>query len=165
MSYNIIGGSDGPTSIFLAGKLGAGWINIFGLIIMALVLLPNIVYAVKFKNVENKCRNKAMNLIEQTGRYCSMLFMVLPIGMSEFRFKMSGSFITYLAGNTILLAAYWFIWILFFIKQDFRKQMLLAILPICILLLSGITLGHILLIVSSVIFGIGHIYVTYQNTK
>lgn len=59
MSYNIIRGSDGPTSIFLAGKLGAGWINIIGLIIMALILLPNIIYAVKFKNVENKCKNKA----------------------------------------------------------------------------------------------------------
>lgn len=165
MSYNIIRGSDGPTSIFLAGKLGAGWINIIGLIIMALILLPNIIYAVKFKNVENKCKNKAMNLIEQIGRYCSMFFMVLPIGISEFGFKMSGSFITYLVGNTILLAAYWFIWILFFIKQDFQKQMLLAILPVCILLLSGITLEHILLIVSGIIFGIGHIYVTYQNTK
>ncbi len=31
MSGTIIGGSDGPTSIFIAGNLGVSWINIFGI--------------------------------------------------------------------------------------------------------------------------------------
>ena len=29
-SISVIGGSDGPTSIFLAGKIGINWLNIFG---------------------------------------------------------------------------------------------------------------------------------------
>ena len=29
VDISIIGGSDGPTSIFLAGKVGFSWINIF----------------------------------------------------------------------------------------------------------------------------------------
>lgn len=36
--------------------------------------------------------------------------------------------------------------------------MALAIIPICMFLLSGITLRHVLLVVSAVVFGIGHIY-------
>lgn len=33
MSVPIIGQADGPTSVFLAGRLGGGWINIFGLLL------------------------------------------------------------------------------------------------------------------------------------
>ena len=27
---SIIGGSDGPTDVFIAGKLGMDWLNVFG---------------------------------------------------------------------------------------------------------------------------------------
>lgn len=43
--------------------------------------------------------------------------------------------------------------------------MALAIIPTGIFLLSGITLRYVLLIVSAVLFGMAHIYVTYQNAK
>ena len=51
MSISVpIGGADGPTSIFLAGKLDMGWLNVFGLVMVILMLIPNIIYAVKHKN-------------------------------------------------------------------------------------------------------------------
>ena len=50
MSISVpIGGADGPTSIFLAGKLDMGWLNVFGLVMVILMLIPNIIYAVKFR--------------------------------------------------------------------------------------------------------------------
>ena len=49
MSMSYIGGADGPTSIFLAGKVGVSWINLFGLIIFLLIMIPNIIYFIKFK--------------------------------------------------------------------------------------------------------------------
>ena len=49
-SISIIGGADGPTSIFLGGSLGISWLNIFGLILVVLLLVPNTIYAVKEKN-------------------------------------------------------------------------------------------------------------------
>ena len=55
-SKAIIGGADGPTSVFLAGELGANWINIYGFILVASLLIPNIIYAVKTKEQKNKCR-------------------------------------------------------------------------------------------------------------
>ena len=70
---SIIGGADGPTSVFLAGELGTkSIINIFGLIIVLLILVPNIIYAIRVKDQENKCQNKIMNILEQIGRYGCM---------------------------------------------------------------------------------------------
>ena len=82
----VIGGADGPTSVFLAGRLGGGWINIFGLCIVIAILIPNIIYACKFRGAENKCTNKVMNILEQIGRYGCMLLLVLSIGRGEFAF-------------------------------------------------------------------------------
>ena len=42
-----------------------GWINVFGGIIVILMLLPNIVYALKNKDERNLCENRTMNLLEQ----------------------------------------------------------------------------------------------------
>lgn len=123
MHYGMMDHADGPTAYFYAGKVGTtvktggeglffpwNWINIFGLSIIALLLIPNIIYAIKHKGGKNLCENRWMNVLEQIGRYGSMLFMV-----------------------------------------------------VCLFLLSGITLGYVPLIVSAILFAIGHIYVTYRN--
>ena len=160
----IIGGADGPTSVFLAGELGTGSvINVFGLIIILLILIPNIIYAIKVNDHENKCQNKIMNILEQIGRYGCMFLMVFNIGIAEFGFKSVGLFLTYLIGNLILLISYLVMWVLYFKKQNFWKQIALAVIPTIIFLISGVTMLHILLIAFGVIFGLGHIYVTYQN--
>lgn len=165
MMNPIIGQADGPTSIFLAGRLGGGWINIFGLCIVIGILIPNIIYAIKFRNIENKCTNKAMNIAEQIGRYGCMLLLILNIGKEEFSFFAVMAFLVYLIGNAVLVFGYWVVWVLYFLKQSRWKSMALAIIPTFIFLLSGITLQHILLIIAAVIFGVGHIYVTWQNVK
>lgn len=65
----IIGGADGPTEIFIAGELGMSWLNVFGLILVVLLLIPNIIYAFKVKKRENKCTNRFMNILEQIENY------------------------------------------------------------------------------------------------
>lgn len=165
MSYGIIGGADGPTAIFLAGTLDGGWINIVGLIIVVLILVPNIIYMLKFRNMENHCKNKMMNILEQSGRYASMVLMIFDIGIVEFGFASLETFLIYILGNSILLLAYWIIWGMYFIKVTRWKSMTLAIIPTAIFLISGITLSHILLVISSAIFGVGHLYITYKNAE
>ncbi|MBO4864846.1 MAG: hypothetical protein J5517_10815 [Eubacterium sp.] len=159
-SILVIGGADGPTVLFLSE---IGWLNIFGLIIVVLLLIPNIIYALKEKNGENKCTNKFMNILEQIGRYGSMFLMVFNIGLAEFGFWSVGAFIVYLFGNILLMTSYWLIWVLYFRKKTRWKQMALALIPTGIFLLSGITMLHVLLIIFAVTFGIGHIYVTSKN--
>ena len=163
MDVGYIGGADGPTSIFIAGQVGGNWLNVFGLIIVILILIPNIIYAIKFKDIKNECTNKVMNVLEQIGRYACMIFMVFNVGLAKFGFESVGEFLIYFFGNTILLFAYWIVWILFFIKQSSWKSMVLAIIPVCIFLICGVTLRHVLLVISAVIFAVGHIYVTRKN--
>ena len=139
------------------------WLNIFGLILVVLILVPNIIYAFKFRDQQNKCTNKIMNIIEQVGRYGCMFLMIFNIGIAEFGFASKAMFLVYLIGNAAFLLSYWIIWILYFKKQTFWKQLSLAIIPTCLFLLSGITMQHYLLVIWSVIFGIGHIFVTNKN--
>ena len=162
-SILVTAGADGPTSVFLAGKIGISWLNIFGLIIVVLLLVPNIIYALKKRDRENKCTNKLMIILEQIGRYGSMLLMVFNIGLAEFGFPSVGAFIVYLFGNILLLVIYWLIWVLYFREKTYWKQMALALIPTFIFLLSGITMLHLLLVISAIIFGTGHIYVTRKN--
>lgn len=91
-SISIIGSADGPTSVFLAGKLGLNWLNLFGLIFVVLLLIPNIIYALKAKNQQNKCTNKFMNIMEQISRYGCMILMVFHFGIAEFGFPSVGAF-------------------------------------------------------------------------
>ena len=162
-SIFLIGGADGPTSVFLAGSLGIGWINLWGLIIVVLMLVPNIIYAIKEKNMENKCTNKLMNILEQIGRYGCMFLMVVNLGLKEFGFPAVEAFLVYLFGNVLLMASYWLIWVLYFREKRNWKQIALAVIPTCIFMLCGVTLRHYLLIVFAIIFGVGHIYVTRAN--
>ena len=160
---SIIGRSDGPTAVFIAGKLGMDWLNVFGLILVILLLIPNMVYAIKFKDQKNLCTNKFMNILEQIGRYACMFLMVFNIGIAEFGFGSVVAFMIYGIGNVLLLLSDWVICILYFHKQSFGKQIALAILPTCLFLLSGITMRYCLLILFGLVFGVGHVYVTYKN--
>ena len=66
---------------------GLNWINIFGLVIVVLMLIPNILYAIKFKGQEVKCKCcRSMYILEQVGRYGSMFLMAFNIGIAEFGF-------------------------------------------------------------------------------
>lgn len=160
---SIIGGADGPTAIFLAGKTGISWLNTFGLILVVLLLIPNIIYAIKVKDQTNRCTNKFMNVLEQIGRYGCMFLMVFNIGVAELGFCSVLTFLLYVFGNIMMMIMYWGIWMLYFHKPKYWMQMELAILPTCIFLLSGITMQHYLLVMSGVIFGVAHIYVTKKN--
>lgn len=162
-SVSVIGGADGPTSIFIAGKTDIGWLNVFGLILVVLLLIPNIIYAVKYKGQKNQCTNRIMNLLEQVGRYGCMFLMVFNIGIAEFGFPSIESLLLYGFGNGILMLAYWITWMLYFHKASYGKQLVLAILPTAIFLLCGITMQYYMLILFGILFGVGHIYVTWEN--
>lgn len=140
------------------------WINIFGLIIVVLLLLPNMIYYSKNKSVDNKCKNKAMNFFEQVGRYGSMFLMVFNIGILEFGFRSKTVFNMWLICIILLISIYWGVWFLYFKKIRILYSMILAIIPSVIFVSQGIILRHWLLLIFGIIFSVSHIYVTYQNS-
>lgn len=142
-----------------------GPINLAGGILVALILVPNIIYALRNPGAENKCTNKWMNLMEQVGRYGSMALMVLPIGVWKFGFPSLGDLLLWLFGNGTLLLLYWGCWIPYLRKPGRKLAIALAVIPTCIFILSGLTLQHWLLVITGIVFGVGHIYVTLENHK
>lgn len=140
-----------------------GWINLFGAIVVVLMMVPNIVYAIRNKNEQNLCKNKVMNIIEQIGRYACIILMWLPLFVWEFGFKSVAEMLIYMIGNGVLLIAYIILFARYIKIKSPGVAFALAIIPACIFLLSGILLRHWLLAGFAVLFAIGHIYVTYIN--
>ena len=140
-----------------------GWINLFGAGIVVLMLIPNIVYAIQNKGEQNRCTNRAMNLIEQIGRYACIVLMWLPLLVWKFGFASVFDMLLYLVGNDLLLIAYWIVFFVHMRKRSRATALTLAILPSCIFLLSGLLLRHWLLVGFAVLFAAGHIYVTLKN--
>ena len=162
-SVGIIGGADGPTAIFVTSS--PGWINFFGLIIVVLLLIPNIIYAIKHRGEKQAPVSKAALILEQVGRYCCMLLMVFNIGLLKFGFGSIIGLLIYLFGNASLLLGYWICWVSYFKKPTKEIAMLLSIIPVIVFLLSGLALRHWLLVIAAVIFEAAHIYITNKNNK
>ena len=140
-----------------------GWINVFGAVIVVLMLIPNIVYAIKNKGEKNLCANRFMNIVEQVGRYACIVLMWMPLLVWKFGFASVLDLMLYMACNGLLLAAYWIAFAFYMKRRTVRLAIVLAVLPSCIFLLSGILLQHWLLVAFAILFAIGHIYVTYKN--
>lgn len=141
------------------------WINVWGAMIVIIMLIPNIIFAIRNPYLENKYKNVIMNIIEQIGRYTSMVLMIFPIFVREFSFKSVLEMICDVVVTSILLLVYWVVWFFYLKTKSKNKAIILAVLPTMIFVISGILLRHWSLMLAGISFGIGHIYVTLQNTK
>jgi len=139
--------------------------NIYGLIIMAIVMIPNVIFAIKEKNFESKYHNKAIEIIEQIGRFGSIGLMIFNMSLLEFGYWFNNGKIIYMILTGVLAVLYCFVWFLYFRKSTMKKAMSLAIIPTIIFLSSGIIQGKVLLIITAILFGIGHIIITYNNNR
>ncbi|WP_243109719.1 hypothetical protein [Clostridium sartagoforme] len=139
------------------------WINIHGLVIMIIIMIPNIVFAMREKNFESKYNNKLIEVIEQIGRLGSMFLMIFNISFLNYGYWFSNAKKVYMILVGVLALAYCLTWVLYFKKATISKAMALAIIPTLIFLFSGLISLNILLIITSVLFGIGHLTITYYN--
>lgn len=141
------------------------WICIFGGIIVFLLLIPNILYAFRHQELENKCKNKPINFIEQIGRYGAMVLMIFPLGVEEFGFYSDTEFVLWLLLMVFLLITYWGVWWFYFKKSTLYTALILAIIPTIIFIAHGLFLRHWLLVIFGILFGISHIFITYRNHR
>ena len=142
-----------------------GWFNAYGLAIMAVIMLPNIVYAVKHKSDFSAFQNKSVEILEQIGRYGCFFFMIFNIPYTSFGFWFECALSVYLCVNAVLCAAYLIFWAVCWKRKDLWKAISLSVLPTCVFLFSGIVLNHIPLMIFAVLFGINHIYLSCKNVK
>ena len=141
------------------------FINGLGAAIVGIMLLPNLIYAVRFPGSGSGAQSRMMNILEQIGRYGSIALMILPIGVGEFGFPGVAELLVYIFGNGALLLSYLIIWAFYFKRPSPGKAMALAVIPVGLFLLSGIALRHWLLVGCASVFGVGHIYITGKSSQ
>ena len=142
------------------------WINIFGLIFMAVIMIPNVIFALKCKDgFENQWKNRWVEAIEQIGRFGCFGFMIIHIPGTWFGWWSDEAFAVYLIVDTILAALYCLIWIVCFRKNSVFRALALSIIPSVLFLFIGIMSRSVLLIIAAVLFAPSHIAISYKNAK
>lgn len=140
------------------------WFNLCGLIFVAVILIPNIIFAAAHPDgFENKYKNKAVETLEQIGRFGCFGFMFISPPFVCFGYPFDGAQTVYIVLGAALTALYCFGWAVFWHESSVRKALTLSILPSLLFLESGILTLHIPLIILSVIFAICHITISYKN--
>ena len=140
------------------------WFNGYGLICMAVILIPNVVFAVRCKDgFENAWKNKCVEVLEQIGRFGCFIFMVFNIPGTWFGFWFRGALVTYVVVDAVLLAAYCLVWIVCFRRGSVFRALALSVIPSVLFLFSGVMLRSVLLLVAAVLFAPCHILLSYKN--
>ena len=143
-----------------------GWFNVFGLIFIVVIMIPNVVFAIKRKDgFDNKWNNKFVEFIEQAGRFGCFGFMIFNIPGTWFGWWSDEAFALYLIVDGILVMLYCAIWIICFKKNSVFRALALSVIPSVLFLFSGIISRSVLLTVASVLFAPSHIAISYRNAK
>lgn len=142
------------------------WLNVFGLVFMVLIMVPNIVFAVKCKEgFQNIWHNKTVEVLEQIGRFSCMGFMIFQIPGMGVGFSSDNVFAVYLIANLVFIGCYYAIWIFCFRKNTVFRALALSVIPAVVFLFSGFMSHSILLIIAAVIFAPCHILISYKNVE
>lgn len=142
------------------------WLNLYGLAFIAVIMIPNIIYAIKCKDgFENKWHNKIVELLEQIGRFGCFGFMIINIPGTYFGLWSEKCFVVYIVVDIVLLVLYCVIWVICFKKNNMFRALSLSIIPSIVFMFSGIITRSALLIVAAVIFAPCHIMISCKNAN
>ena len=142
------------------------WFNGYGLLFVAVIMIPNIVFAVKCKDgFQNKWDNRLVETVEQIGRFGCFAFMVVNIPDTWFGWQSDRALTVYLVVDAVLTAAYCLIRIFCFKKSSMFRALALSILPSLLFLFSAVTSRSVLLGIAAVLFAPSHILLSYKNAK
>ena len=133
--------------------------------IVVLLLIPNILWALRHRDAGISSPSRAVNALEQIGRFGSMVFMVVPLGApgGEFGFYCLEAVFIWLAGMALLLVAYYVCWVLYARGPGRRLALALALIPCGIFFLQAALLRHWVLALFACLFAGTHLYIVRQN--
>ena len=115
------------------------WLNVFGLVMVAVIMIPNILFAMKCKDgFVNKWNNKSVETVEQIGRFGCFGFMIINIPGTWFGWWSDEAFAVYLVVDAVLVTLYCVIWAVCFRKSSVFRALALSIIPSVLFLFSGI---------------------------
>ncbi len=142
-----------------------GWINWINAAAVAYLIAVNGLAARQKTAPSFRSRRRAVNWLEQTGRYGCMVFMIVPafVEHGEFGFRSVWELLLWGGATALLLAVYGVLW---------RKRAGggtgvlygLVLVPAALFVLNGILLRHPLLLIAALLFGAFHLVVVRENT-
>ena len=142
------------------------YVNIFGIAFVAIIMIPNIIFAVKNKEgFNNKWKSRFAEITEQIGRLGCFAFMIINIPGTWFGWWSEEGFALYLIGDSLLVIAYCVIWCICFNKNSLFRALSLSIIPSVLFMFSGIMSRSVLLVISSLLFAPSHIMISYKNAR
>lgn len=141
-----------------------GWFNPYGLIFMAVLMIPNIIFAIRRQDeFENTWKNKAVELLEQIGRFSCFALMIFNIPGTWFGFSSDTIFAIYLIADSVLVLLYCLIWIVCLKRNTVFRALALSILPSILFLFSALMSRSLLLLAAALVFATSHITISYKN--
>lgn len=142
------------------------YFNPFGFVMMVVILIPNIVFALKCRDgFENHYNNKCAEIMEQVGRFGCLGFMIFNVPGTWFGWWSDEAFAVYLIVDAILAALYCVIWIVCFRKNSMFRALALSVIPSVLFVFSGIMSRSVLLVIAAVLFAPCHIMISYKNAR
>lgn len=142
-------------------------INVYGLLVTIVLIIPHIVYARTHNYDLSAVDNRAMLYISRIGKYCSAFLMAVNIGVLEEGFTspeiVMKSF--WLISVSVMTTLYVLLWILFFKKESKAFAYAITVLSAIIVMFSGLLQVKTLLLTAGIVYLIGELYVTSKIIK
>ena len=137
-------------------------INFYGLMLIVLILIPNLIFAMKHpEGFENKWSNKLVETLEQIGRFGCFIMMVVKTPW--WGFSSAEAFIVYIAVSATLTLAYIVIWAVCFKKSSLFRALALSIIPSVLFIFCGAVSHEYILLALGILFAPCHIAISVKN--
>ena len=143
------------------------WFNPFGLAFVAVLMIPNLIFAAKCRDSFENAPTlpKWLLILEQIGRFGCFATMVFNLPGTAVGFPSKAAFVTYLIGSCALLLAYCAVWIVCFRKNSLFRAVALSVLPSLLFLLDGLSMRSWLLTAFGLLFAPCHIAISCVNAR
>ena len=142
------------------------WLNVFGLAFVIVLMIPNVVYAVRRpEGFTNQWKNKPAEILEQIGRFGCLACMIVNIPGTWFGWRSDEAFAIYLVADALLVLVYCVLWVVLWERNGVCKALALSVTPAALFLFSGVMSRSILLILFALLFAATHILISCKNAK
>lgn len=141
------------------------YFNLYGIPVIAIILIPNIIFAIidKEEKTDTMPLNRGLKAFEQIGRITVIFFMICSFGIIGDGFLSQYMRNFWIITTAFLLVLYIVCFVFYYRSRAHALAMALAIVPSVIFILTGLLEQDPPLLMFAIIFAIGHIYVTSKT--